>query len=70
MTTKAKIQMKANKDSFAQEFSTDTEGNIRKMVINFHDYQHLPETTEDEALILAMKKVQDETPLHLNKALA
>lgn len=62
--------MKANKYPFAQELITDTEGNIRKVVINFDDYQRLLEAIEDEGLILAMKEVQDETPLNLNEALA
>ncbi|MGH8000972.1 MAG: hypothetical protein ACREPR_16475 [Brasilonema sp.] len=70
MTTKAKIQMKTNKYPFAQELITDTEGNIRKVVIDFNDYQRLLEAIEDEGLILAMKEVQDETPLNLNEALA
>jgi hypothetical protein len=70
MTTKAKIQMKANKYPFAQELITDTEGNIQKVVIDFDDYQRLLEAIEDEGLILAMKEVQDETPLNLNEALA
>lgn len=62
--------MKTNKYPFAQELITDTEGNIRKVVIDFNDYQRLLEAIEDEGLILAMKEVQDETPLNLNEALA
>ncbi|MBW4592062.1 MAG: hypothetical protein KME46_03815 [Brasilonema angustatum HA4187-MV1] len=62
--------MKANKYPFAQELITDTEGNIQKVVIDFDDYQRLLEAIEDEGLILAMKEVQDETPLNLNEALA
>lgn len=47
--------MKANKYPFAQELITDTEGNIRKVIIDFDDYQRLLEAIEDEGLILAMK---------------
>ncbi len=62
--------MKADKYPFARELITDTEGNIQKVVIDFNDYQRLLEAIEDEGLILAMKAVQDETPLSLNEALA
>ena len=62
--------MKTDKYPFAQKLITDTEGNIRKVVIDFHDYQRLLEAIEDEGLILPMKEVQDETPLSLNEALA
>ena len=33
--------MQADKYPFAQELITDTQGNIRKVVIDFNDYQHL-----------------------------
>jgi hypothetical protein len=62
--------MQANQYPFAQELITDIEGNIRKVVIDFHDYLRLLEAIEDEGLILAMKEVENETPLHLNEALA
>ncbi|NMG06072.1 hypothetical protein DP117_04005 [Brasilonema sp. UFV-L1] len=62
--------MKANKYPFAQEVITDTQGNVRKVITNFDDYQRLLEAIEDEGLILAMKEVQDETPLNLNEVLA
>ncbi|MBD2443956.1 MAG: hypothetical protein AN487_08905 [Anabaena sp. CRKS33] len=62
--------MQTNKYPFAQELITDIEGNIRKVVIDFHDYLRLLEAIEDEGLILAMKEVENETPLHLNEALA
>ena len=32
---------------FAQELITDTQGNIRKVVLKFEDYQHLLEAIED-----------------------
>lgn len=62
--------MQTNKYPFAQELITDIEGNIRKVVIDFQDYLRLIEAIEDEGLILAMKEVENETPLHLNEALA
>jgi RelB Antitoxin alpha helical domain len=45
------------------------EGNIRKVVINFHDYLRLLEAIEDEGLILAMKTVEHEIPLNIDEAL-
>lgn len=62
--------MQTNQYPFAQELITDIEGNIRKVVIDFQDYLRLIEAIEDEGLILAMKEVENETPLHLNEALA
>ncbi|MDB9538015.1 hypothetical protein PN451_19625 [Dolichospermum planctonicum CS-1226] len=62
--------MQTNQYPFAQELITDIEGNIRKVVIDFHDYLRLLKAIEDEGLILAMKEVENETPLHLNEALA
>jgi hypothetical protein len=62
--------MKTDKYPFAQELITDTEGNIRKVVIDFNDYQRLLEAIEDEGLILAMKEVEHETPLNRDEALA
>ena len=62
--------MQTNQYPFAQELITDIEGNIKKVVMDFHDYLRLLEAIEDEVLILAMKEVENETPLHLNEALA
>ena len=62
--------MQTNQYPFAQELITDIEGNIRKVVIDFQDYLRLLEAIEDEGLILAMKEVENETPLHLDEALA
>lgn len=62
--------MQTNQYPFAQELITDIEGNIRKVVIDFQDYLRLIEAIEDEGLILAMKEVENETPLHLDEALA
>ena len=55
--------MQADKYPFAQELITDTEGNVRKVVIDFNDYQRLVEAIEDKGLISAMKEVQAEKPL-------
>lgn len=67
---KARTQMKADEYPFAKELITDIEGNIRKVVLDFSDYQRLLEAIEDEGLALAMMEVKDETPLNLNDALA
>ncbi|WP_341525750.1 hypothetical protein WKK05_24660 [Nostoc sp. UHCC 0302] len=68
--TNTNTQMKTNQYPFAQELITDTQGNIRKVIIDFQDYLRLLEAIEDEGLILAMKEVQQETPLNINEALA
>ncbi|MDZ8054944.1 MAG: hypothetical protein RMX68_016185 [Aulosira sp. ZfuVER01] len=70
MTTNITTPMQADKYPFAQELITDMEGNIRKVVIDFHDYLRLLEAIEDEGLILAMKTVEHEIPLNIDKALA
>ena len=62
--------MQTNQYPFAQELITDIEANIRKVVIDFQDYLRLLEALEDEGLILAMKEVENETPLNLDEALA
>lgn len=62
--------MQTNQYPFAQELITDIEGNIKKVVMDFQEYLRLLEAIEDEGLILAMKEVENETPLHLNEALA
>ncbi len=61
--------MQTNQYPFAQELITDVEGNIRKVVIDFQDYLRLLETIEDEGLLLAMKEVENETPLNFDEAL-
>lgn len=38
--------------------------------MDFQDYLRLLEAIEDEGLIIAMKEVENETPLNLNEALA
>ncbi len=54
---------------FAQELITDTQGNIRQVILNFEDYQHLLESLEDEALYQAMKTTISETPMSREEAL-
>jgi uncharacterized protein (DUF1330 family) len=61
--------MKPSRYPFAQELITDTQGNIRKVVINFEDYQHLLEVLEDEALYQAMKTTTNEIPMNRDEAL-
>jgi len=54
---------------FAQELITDIEGNIRKVILDFNDYQNLIEMLEDEGLYQAMLLTKNETPLSLENAL-
>jgi hypothetical protein len=54
---------------FAKELIADTEGHVRKVVIDFSDYKRLLELIEDEGLTFAMMEVKDETPLSLDEAL-
>ncbi|MGB5960096.1 MAG: hypothetical protein WBG73_05505 [Coleofasciculaceae cyanobacterium] len=61
--------MKAEDYPFAKELIIDTEGKIRKVIIDFSDYQRLVEAIEDEGLTLAMLEVK-EAPLSLDEALA
>jgi hypothetical protein len=68
--TNTNTQLKSSQYPFAQELITDTQGNIRKVIIDFQDYLHLLEVIEDEGLILAIKEVEQETPLNINEALA
>ncbi|NET02603.1 MAG: hypothetical protein F6K61_19060 [Sphaerospermopsis sp. SIO1G1] len=62
--------MQTNKYPFAEELITDVQGNIKKVVMDFQEYLRLLEALEDEGLILAMKEVENETPLNFNQALA
>jgi len=70
ITIKAIIKMKAEDYPFVKELITDTEGTVRKVVIDFSDYQRLLEAMEDEGLLRAMMEVKDETPLNLEQAIA
>ena len=54
---------------FAQEFITDTEGNVSKVVINFDDYQQILEMLEDKGLYNAMRITEDEISISMEKAL-
>ena len=63
------IKMIDSNYPFAQELITDTQGNIRQVIINFEDYQHLLESLEDEALYQAMKTTINETPMSREEAL-
>jgi hypothetical protein len=61
--------MTAKNYPFAQEFITDTQGHILKVVINFQDYERIIGAMEDEGLYRAMMEVKEETPLSLKEAL-
>jgi hypothetical protein len=61
--------MKNTNYPFAQELITDTQGNIRQVVLNFEDYQQLLEILEDETLYQAMKTTTSETPMNRDEAL-
>jgi hypothetical protein len=54
---------------FAQELITDIEGNIRKVILDFQDYQNLIEMLEDEGLYQAMLQTKAEIPLSLESTL-
>lgn len=53
---------------FAQEFITDAQGQVQKVILNIADYLKLLEALEDEGLYLAMQDVRHETPLSLDDA--
>jgi hypothetical protein len=54
---------------FAQEFITDSEGQIRKVILDIADYEKLIEVLEDEGLYRSMNEVRHEPPLNLEEAL-
>jgi len=54
---------------FAQEFITDANGEIQKVILNIADYRALLEALEDEGLYRLMAEVRDETPLGRARAL-
>jgi len=62
--------MKAIEYPFAQELITDTEGKVRKVVLDYEDYQRLLEMLEDEALYQAMLETRNETPMSREEAIA
>lgn len=55
---------------FAKEFITNASGELRKIILDFTDYQRLLEAIEDEGLYRAMMEVKDEPALDLDAALA
>jgi hypothetical protein len=54
---------------FAQEFITDSNGQIRKVILDIQDYHQLLEMLEDEGLYRAMNEVRSEIPLDRATAL-
>jgi RelB Antitoxin alpha helical domain len=54
---------------FVQEFVTDKQRNIIKVILNFQDYQNLIDNWEDQALYQAMLQTKNEQPLSLDLAL-
>jgi len=54
---------------FAQEFITDANGQIQKVILSIADYKALLEALEDEGLYRLMTEVRDETPLDRESAL-
>ncbi|MEB3232704.1 MAG: hypothetical protein VKJ64_16970 [Leptolyngbyaceae bacterium] len=54
---------------FAQEFITDANGQVQKVILNIADYQALLEALEDQGLYRLMADVRSETPLDQEKAL-
>ena len=54
---------------FAQEFITDANGKIQKVVLDLADYQALLAVLEDEGLYRLMQQVRDEQPLDRQSAL-
>jgi hypothetical protein len=61
--------MQAEEYPFVQELVTDTKGQVRKVVLQFEDYQKLLEAIEDEGLYRAMQETIGEKPLTLAEAL-
>lgn len=59
----------SNSYPFAQEFITDAEGHIQKVILNIADYQALIEALEDEGFYRLMAEVRHETPLDRESAL-
>lgn len=57
-------------DPFAQEFITDAQGNVRKVILDIADYQKLLTALEDEGLYWAMNEARHEIPLTIEEAIA
>ncbi|MCU0569833.1 MAG: hypothetical protein MUF49_25075 [Oculatellaceae cyanobacterium Prado106] len=62
------MKLPAKDYPFAQEFITDAEGHIRKVVIDIADYHKLIAALEDEGLYRAMVEARAEIPLSLAEA--
>lgn len=54
---------------FAQEFITDQTGQVKKVILDFEQYQRLIEALEDEGLYQAMQKTLQEKSLSRDAAL-
>jgi hypothetical protein len=67
-TIKIQVDAQLKDYPFAQEFITDVDGQIRKVVIDIADYQKLLEVLEDEGLYRAMLEAREEAPLSLEEA--
>jgi RelB Antitoxin alpha helical domain len=70
ISNRLKIMTPVNSYPFAQEFITDSQGKVRKVILDIADYQKLLEALEDEGLYRAMTEVRHETPLNFEEALA
>jgi RelB Antitoxin alpha helical domain len=63
------MEISVDQYPFAQEFITDAQGQVRKVILDISDYQKLLEALEDEGLYRAMQEVRHETPLSMDAAL-
>lgn len=63
------MSIQAKDYPLVQEFVTDAEGKILKVVIDIADYRRLLEMLEDQSLYHVMLEVKQETPLSLEEAL-
>lgn len=61
--------MQLDEYPFVQEFLTDVQGQICKVVLQLEDYQRLLEALEDEGLYQAMQAVRHEMPISRSAAL-
>jgi hypothetical protein len=55
---------------FVNEFITDSQGRVVKVVLPVQEYQRLLEAIEDEGLLRAMKEVENQRSLSWDEALA
>lgn len=54
---------------FVEEFITDNSGQVKKVILDFEQYQRLMEMIEDKGLYSAMLETIHETPLTSDEAL-